>query len=163
MGKSRSYMVIGRASGGAGTSSRAWGPSMQPLAPEVFLSTSGPLRPPSDEQWGTPEIDRTLRVANGKTGMVSRDAQHEEASIPACECSHPSCHKPQTPTSSIAAPSSSGRVHEAAVANLAFGERLVGAAGALSILPALGRRSVGVAGALSTPSRRCRYPVDAQL
>ena len=39
--------AIDRASGGAGTSTRAWSSSMQPPAPEVFSRTSGPLRPPN--------------------------------------------------------------------------------------------------------------------
>ena len=72
-------MVV-RASGDAGTSARAWSPSMQPLAPEVFLFTSGPLRPPSDEQWDTPEVDRKLRLAEGRADMVFGDEHHEQAS-----------------------------------------------------------------------------------
>jgi hypothetical protein len=72
--------TLGRASGCAGASARAWGPSTQPLASEVSLRTSGPLRPPSDERWGTPEVDRTLRLAKGRTGLVFGAAQHEQAS-----------------------------------------------------------------------------------
>ena len=45
MGQSRGNVAIDRASGGAGAGARAWSPSMQPLAPEVPLRTSGPLRP----------------------------------------------------------------------------------------------------------------------
>ena len=32
--------------------------------------------PPSDERWGTPEVDRTLRLAKGRTGLVFGAAQH---------------------------------------------------------------------------------------
>ena len=46
MGQSRDDMEIDRASGGAGTSARSRSFPMQPLAPEVVLRTSGPLRPP---------------------------------------------------------------------------------------------------------------------
>ena len=85
MGQSRGHVAMDRAPGGAGTRARAWSPSMQPLAPEVFLHTSGPLRPPSDEQWGTSEVDRALGLAKDRTGMVFGDAQHEQASTIAWE------------------------------------------------------------------------------
>ena len=45
MGQSRGDLARGRVSGGAGARSRAWSPPMPPFAPEVFLCTSGPLRP----------------------------------------------------------------------------------------------------------------------
>ena len=45
MEPSRGNVAIDRASGGAGTSARAWSPLMQPLAPGVLLRTSVPLRP----------------------------------------------------------------------------------------------------------------------
>ena len=45
MGQSRRNVAIDRASDGAATSARASSPSMQPLALEVSLRTSGPLRP----------------------------------------------------------------------------------------------------------------------
>ena len=66
MGQSRGNVAIGRASGVAGTNTRAWSPSMQPLATEVTLRTSGPIRPPSNEQWGTPELEKTPRLAKGR-------------------------------------------------------------------------------------------------
>ena len=82
--------TLGRASGCAGASARAWGPSTQPLAPEVSLRTSGPLRPPNDERWGTPGVDRALRLAKGRAILVFGDAQHEEASTLAWPCRPPS-------------------------------------------------------------------------
>ena len=78
--QSRGNVAIDRVSGSAGTSARAWSPTIQPLAPEVFLRISGPLRPPSDEQWGPPEVDRALRLAKDRTSIAFRDAQHEQAS-----------------------------------------------------------------------------------
>ena len=45
IGQSRGNAAIDKASGGAGASARAWSPSMQPLAPEASLRTSGKLRP----------------------------------------------------------------------------------------------------------------------
>ena len=42
--------------------------------------------PPSDEQWGTPEVDRPLRLDRGRTGIVYWDAQHEQASNLAWGC-----------------------------------------------------------------------------
>ena len=46
MGQSRGSVAIDRGSGGAGTGARAWSLSMKPLAPKMFLRTSGPIRPP---------------------------------------------------------------------------------------------------------------------
>ena len=45
MGLSRGNAAEDRASGGAGTSARAWSPLMQPHAPGVLLRTSRPHRP----------------------------------------------------------------------------------------------------------------------
>ena len=81
-------------------------------------------------------MDRALRLAKDRTGMVFGDVQHEEASTHARGCRPPNHHKPQTPSTAIAAPSSPGCVHEVADAKLAFGGRLVDAAVALSTLPA---------------------------
>ena len=80
MGQSRGNATVHRASGGAGTSSRAWSPSMQPLAPGVLLRTPGPLRPPGDAQGWTPEVVRALRLAKDRTFMAFGDAKHEQAS-----------------------------------------------------------------------------------
>ena len=99
MEQSRGNVAIDRASGGAGTIARAWSPSMQPLAPEVFLRTSGSLRQPSDEKWGTQELDRVLRLAKDKKGLVFGDAQHKQASIPAWGCRPPEL--PKTPNTNL--------------------------------------------------------------
>ena len=57
-----------------------WRPPRQPLAPEVVLRASGPLRPPSDEQEGASRSRQALGL-EGRTGMVYwGDAKHEQAS-----------------------------------------------------------------------------------
>ena len=61
MGQSLGIVAIDRASGGAGTNARVLSPSIQPLAPEALLRTSGPLRPSNDARWGNPEVDRTQK------------------------------------------------------------------------------------------------------
>ena len=90
MRQSRGNMAIGRAPGRHGHHcSRLESPDAT-LGPGVLLRTSGPLRPPSDEQWGTQEVDKTLRLAKGRTGMLFGDnAHHEQAITLAWECSPP--------------------------------------------------------------------------
>jgi len=103
-------------SGFAGASARAWGPSKQPLAPEVSLRTSGPLRPPSDERSGTPEVDRALRLAKGRTGLVFGAAQHEQASSLSHESSAlQTTTTPKHPTFALAALASGAQARRSEV------------------------------------------------
>ena len=135
MGQSRGNVAIDGASGSAGTSSRAWSLLMQQLAPKVVLRTSGPLRPPSDAQWGTREVERALELAKGRLGMVFRDAQHEQAGTIACGCRPPKL--PQTPNTYLC---QSGPL----------------------VAGALGKSPDGVQCALGQRSRRFVYASDVQ-
>ena len=56
------------------------GTPKDPPTPTVDMAGYGQNTQVSDEQCGTQKVDRTLRLAKGRTGMALGNAQHKQAS-----------------------------------------------------------------------------------
>ena len=88
MGQSQGNVAIDKAPRGAGTSARAWNPPMQPLAPEVFLRSSGRFRPqrgaqmqsyhPRQAKPGIPPIPTWAQREPTDLALTSLPPSHEK-------------------------------------------------------------------------------------